>query len=85
MLLAVIRAAMVSALLRMFLAADAAVACCAVQTGQVKEEKEIHEKQINDMKMAVDGTHFVTASSDKTAKLVDTQTLEVGLRGSSVL
>lgn len=50
-----------------------------LQTGQVKEEKEVHEKQINDLKMAPDGTHFITASSDKTAKLVDTQTLEVGL------
>lgn len=48
-----------------------------VETGQVKEEKEIHERQINDLKMAPDGTHFITASSDKTAKLVDTQTLEV--------
>jgi WD40 repeat protein len=48
-----------------------------VQTGEVKEEKELHEKQINDIKMSPDGTHFITASSDKTAKLVDTQTLEV--------
>ena len=28
--------------------------------------------------MSVDGTHFVTASADKSAKLVDTQSLEVG-------
>lgn len=48
-----------------------------MQTGEVKEEREIHEKQINDIKMSPDGTHFITASSDKTAKLVDTQTLEV--------
>jgi len=43
------------------------------QTGEVKEEKQLHEKQINDLKMSPDGTHFITASSDKTAKLVDTQ------------
>jgi WD40 repeat protein len=48
-----------------------------MQTGEVKEERDIHEKQINDIKMSPDGTHFITASSDKTAKLVDTQTLEV--------
>lgn len=28
------------------------------------------------MQMSVDGTHFVTASNDKSAKLVDTQTLQ---------
>lgn len=37
----------------------------------------MHEKQISDLKLSVDGTHFITASADKTAKLVDTQTLEV--------
>eukprot|EP00887_Chlorella_sp_A99_P004303 scaffold15.g4303.t1 len=48
-----------------------------VETGKVKEEAKIHDKHIADLQMAVDGTHFVTASNDKSAKLVDTQTLEV--------
>lgn len=48
-----------------------------VETGKVKEEAKIHDKHIADLQVSVDGTHFVTASNDKTAKLVDTQTLQV--------
>jgi WD40 repeat protein len=43
------------------------------QTGKVKEESKVHDSQINDLKLSADGTHFITASSDKTGKLVDTQ------------
>ena len=39
----------------------------------MKEEKEIHKKQINDIKLSQDGTHFITASADNSCKLVDTQ------------
>lgn len=48
-----------------------------VETGKIVKEKFIHEKGIQDMRMSKDSTHFVTASIDKTAKLTDTQTLEV--------
>lgn len=40
------------------------------------EEKQVHEKQVQDMQLSLDGTHVVTASTDRTAKLVDVQTLE---------
>ena len=43
------------------------------QTGEVKDEKKVHDAQINDLKMSADGTHFITASADKTAKLIDSQ------------
>ena len=46
------------------------------QTGQVKEEQEVHGGQINDIRFSADGTHFVTASADMTSKLIDTQSLE---------
>ncbi len=48
-----------------------------LQTGKVKEEAKLHEKEIRDMQLYKDGTHMVTASVDKLVKLVDTQTLEV--------
>ena len=48
-----------------------------MQTGQVKEEQEVHSGQINDIRFSADGTHFVTASADMTAKLIDTLSLEV--------
>ena len=52
------------------------VAAC-VQTGKLKLESKIHAGSIADIQMSTDGTHFVTASFDNLAKLVDTQTLEV--------
>ncbi|KAG7670746.1 hypothetical protein Ndes2526B_g01501 [Nannochloris sp. 'desiccata'] len=48
-----------------------------VETGKLLEEVQLHEKTIQDMQMSADGTHFVTASVDRCAKLVDTQSLEV--------
>jgi len=48
-----------------------------LQTGQVKEERLVHDSQINDIRFSADGTHFVTASADLSAKLIDTLTLEV--------
>lgn len=44
-----------------------------VETGKCVAEAKLHEKQIGDMQMSGDGTHFITASTDRTAKLVDTQ------------
>ena len=47
------------------------------QTGKQLAEKAVHTDSIGDLQMANDCSHFVTASKDKTAKLVDAQTLEV--------
>lgn len=44
-----------------------------LQTGKCLLEKQIHEKHIMDLQMSTDLTHFVTASNDRSAKLVDTQ------------
>ncbi len=48
-----------------------------MQTGKIKLEQKHHEKEIRDMCIYKDGTHLATASTDKTVKLIDTQTLEV--------
>lgn len=48
-----------------------------LQTGKIKQEEKLHEKEIRDMQIYKDGTHLATASVDKTVKLIDTQTLEV--------
>ena len=40
-------------------------------------DKHVHDKMINDMRFSTDYTHFVTASTDRFAKLVDTETFEV--------
>lgn len=48
-----------------------------VESGKCVAEAQLHEKQISDMQMSADGTHLITASTDRTAKLVDTQTFEV--------
>ncbi|KAK9822514.1 hypothetical protein WJX74_000134 [Apatococcus lobatus] len=47
-----------------------------VEVGKMIEEKQVHEKQVQDMQLSLDGTHVVTASTDRTSKLVDVQTLE---------
>ena len=44
-----------------------------VESGKCVAEAQLHEKQISDMQMSADGTHLITASTDRTAKLVDTQ------------
>lgn len=41
------------------------------------DEVQIHGGAINDMRFSVDESHFVTASMDKTARLIDTCSLEV--------
>jgi len=48
-----------------------------MQTGKIKQEEKLHEKEIRDMCIYKDGTHLATASVDKTVKVIDTQTLEV--------
>ena len=48
-----------------------------VQTGKQLEEQKAHGDTVCDLQVSTDGSHMVTASKDKTAKLLDTQTLEV--------
>ena len=47
------------------------------QTGKVTAENRIHDADIKDMQFSNDGTHFITASGDRTSKLVDAQDLQV--------
>mmetsp|Transcript_34347 Transcript_34347/g.97300 ORF Transcript_34347/g.97300 Transcript_34347/m.97300 type:complete len:344 (-) Transcript_34347:212-1243(-) len=47
------------------------------ETGKQIYDSQIHEKQITDMRFSQDLTHFITSSLDKTAKLLDTETLQV--------
>ncbi len=39
-------------------------------------EKQVHDGDIQDMQVSPDGAYFITASLDKTAKLVDVVELE---------
>ena len=48
-----------------------------MQTGKLLEEQKAHSDTVCDLQMSSDGSHLVTASKDKTAKLLDAQTLEV--------
>lgn len=43
-------------------------------------EKQLHEKHIMDLQMSPDLTHFITASNDRSAKLVDTN-VRMGVGG----
>lgn len=46
-------------------------------TGEMLQEAQVHEDAIQDMQFAPDGSYVITASLDKTARLVDVLTLEV--------
>eukprot|EP00890_Picochlorum_soloecismus_P003875 jgi/Picsp_1/4489/NSC_06710-R1_tgf-beta receptor-interacting protein 1 len=48
-----------------------------VETGKVLQEAQLHKQTIGDLQMSVDGTHCITASVDQSAKIIDTQNLEV--------
>ncbi|KAL3150482.1 hypothetical protein ABBQ32_000304 [Trebouxia sp. C0010 RCD-2024] len=48
-----------------------------VETGKITAENRIHDLDIKDMRFSKDGTHFITASGDRTAKIVDAQDLTV--------
>lgn len=49
----------------------------AMQTGKITAENRIHDLDIKDMRFSKDGTHFITASGDRTSKIVDAQDLTV--------
>ena len=48
-----------------------------MQTGKITAENRIHDADIKDMRFSQDGTHFITASGDRTAKIVDALDLQV--------
>ncbi|EFJ41733.1 eukaryotic translation initiation factor 3i [Volvox carteri f. nagariensis] len=48
-----------------------------VETGQMLQEVQVHEDAIQDMQMSPDETHVITASLDKTARLIDIETFTV--------
>ena len=48
-----------------------------MQTGECVESRQLHKGNVMDLQLSKDGTHFITASTDMTAKLVDTESLEV--------
>ena len=47
-----------------------------VETGDVLKMSQEHSKQIQHLVMSDDGSHFISASLDKTAKVFDSETLE---------
>lgn len=53
------------------------VSFCVFETGKVRDEQQVHEGSVTDMRFSPDMTHFITASNDKTARLIDARTLEV--------
>jgi translation initiation factor 3 subunit I len=55
---------------------DGVVRMWDAESGELLEESEAHEKAVTSLALSPDGSHFITASADKTAKLFDTRTLE---------
>lgn len=47
-----------------------------VETGKNVESQQLHKGNVMDLQLSKDGTHFITASTDMQAKLVDMVTLE---------
>lgn len=47
-----------------------------VETGQEEEKVQAHTKSVRNMQFSKDRTMFITASTDKTAKIFDTKTLK---------
>lgn len=46
------------------------------ETGKLVQETQVNQDAIQDMQISQDGSHAITASLDKTAKLIDTETFE---------
>lgn len=51
--------------------------CPPSQTGKLLLEKQVHEDAIQDMQQSNDNACFITASLDKTAKIIDAVEFEV--------
>lgn len=57
---------------------DGTVALYNPKTGeQEKAHTKAHEGIITDIQMSIDGTYFITSSKDKSAKLFDTESLDI--------
>ena len=54
------------------------------QTGKLKEEAKLHEKEIKDLQIYKDGTHLVTASTDKQVRLREPSGLSAAQKASSL-
>uniref|UniRef100_A0A7S0V0Y0 Eukaryotic translation initiation factor 3 subunit I n=1 Tax=Polytomella parva TaxID=51329 RepID=A0A7S0V0Y0_9CHLO len=48
-----------------------------LDSGEIALEVKIHEDSIQDMQISTDATHLITASLDRTSKIIDAETLEV--------
>ena len=48
-----------------------------LKTGKMLLEEKVHEDAIQDLQLSPDGSYVVSASLDKTAKLVDIETFQV--------
>lgn len=55
---------------------DGSIAQYDAETGELQKVVKDHEKAINSMSFSNDQSHFVTASTDHTARVYDTETLE---------
>jgi len=47
------------------------------QTGDCISTNKVHEATITDLQMSADRTYFITASKDKSAKIIESESLEV--------
>ncbi|BFZ54704.1 translation initiation factor eIF3 subunit [Savitreella phatthalungensis] len=56
---------------------NGAVSLYDAKSGTRVDRRQVHEATVTDLQVAQDGTYFLTASKDKTAKLIDSETLEV--------
>ncbi|KAG0246826.1 translation initiation factor eIF3 subunit [Mortierella sp. GBA43] len=56
---------------------NGSVALMDPETGKYTSNNKIHEATLTDLQMSTDRTYFITASKDKSAKIVETWSLEV--------
>ena len=47
------------------------------QSGECISTNKVHELTLTDLQMSADRTYFITASKDKSAKILETESLEV--------
>ncbi|KAK9447886.1 WD40-repeat-containing domain protein [Limtongia smithiae] len=56
---------------------DGSVAKYDAKSGELVKSVDVHEKEVTDLQFAPDLTYFITASKDKTAKILDTDNLNI--------
>lgn len=57
--------------------ADGSVSQYDGKTGEFLKNVAVHDKEITDLQFAPDRTYFITASKDKTARILDTKNLKI--------